>query len=60
MGGIMNTNYYKTTYHRNGTVTVWNIFKQGWERLAARDVCPEILATLTQSERDRIAKMAAK
>ena len=51
---------YKTTYHRDGTVTVWNVYTQQWERIAADQVSDQILASLNETERRRIAKMAER
>jgi hypothetical protein len=53
-------NTYKTTFHRNGTVTLWNVYTQGWERRRAANVADEVLASLSGSERARILRMAAK
>jgi hypothetical protein len=44
----------KTIYHRDRTVTVWNIYAQCWARMAR--VPDHILATLTERERARIAR----
>jgi DNA invertase Pin-like site-specific DNA recombinase len=49
---------YATKFHRDGTVTVWNVYRQGWERTAAADVDDRILASLSEAERARIAKLA--
>jgi late competence protein required for DNA uptake (superfamily II DNA/RNA helicase) len=49
---------YRTTYHRDGTITVWDVYLQAWRRLAATDVGDEILASLPASERARIARHA--
>ena len=51
---------YPTTYHRDGTVTVWDCHMQSWRRLAAGDCSDRLLATLDNAERARIARMAAK
>jgi hypothetical protein len=53
-------NSYKTTFHRDNTVTFWNVYTQQWERRAASRIADEVLASLPQSERARIARMAAK
>ena len=44
----------KTIYHRDHTVTVWDICSQSWGRLAR--VPDHILATLSDAERARIAR----
>jgi len=51
---------YKTTYHRDGTVTVWNIFSQTWMRLRAEHVSDPVLASLPEADRNRINRIAAK
>lgn len=51
---------YETTYHRDGTVTLWDVYKQQWERVAAENVSDEILASLTETERSRIGRMAER
>ena len=57
----------KTTFHRDGTVTTWDVFAQQWTRISARalvDQCEHphgnlILPTLPAAERKRIDRMAA-
>jgi len=49
-----------TRYHRDNSVTVWNIFSQTWQRIRASRVSDEILASLSAGERARIAKAAAR
>jgi len=44
----------KTVYHRDHTVTVWNIYAQCWARMAS--VPDHILATLNDRERARIKR----
>jgi len=53
-------NNFKTTYHRDGSVTLWNVFEQRWVRVRASRTPDEILATLSPEERKRIAKIAAR
>lgn len=48
----------KTKYHRNGTVTLWDIFSQGWARYRAAAVPARILSTLSETERRRIRAIA--
>ncbi len=50
---------YATTYHRDGTVTLWDIYAQQWARLAVERISDETLATLSHAERARIARMRA-
>ena len=51
---------YKTKFHRDGTITLWNIFAQAWQRLQADLIADSVLATLSDSERARIAKIASR
>ena len=47
----------RTRYHRDGTVTLWDIYRQQWRRLPADAISAEMLATLSDAERIRIARM---
>ena len=55
----------KTKFHRDGTVTYWDVYRQQWVRRSASDILDDpvwgdmILATLPESERARIARIAA-
>jgi hypothetical protein len=53
------TNPFATKFHRDGTVTIWNVYRQGWVRYAAAEVPDRIQATLDDAQRARIARMAA-
>ena len=53
-------NLYATTYHRDGTVTVWSVHRQGWVRVHVTSMSDELLSTLTHGERSRIERMRAK
>lgn len=48
---------YRTTYHRDGTVTVWDVYSQTWTRTASPS--DQILASLSQSERERVMRHVA-
>lgn len=56
----------KTTYHRDGTVTVWDVYAQQWRRvpasglLAAVTAPNAVLPTLPQAERLRISRHAQR
>ena len=50
----------KNTYHRDGTVTFWSVYQQAWSRCAAGQIDHAELAAMNDSERARIARMAAK
>ena len=44
----------RTTYHRDGTVTIWDVYQQSWVRgFQLRD---ELLASLNDGERDRVLR----
>lgn len=51
---------YATTFHRDGSVTVWNVYTQGWQRRPASSVSDEVLASLPANERTRVVRMGAK
>lgn len=42
------------TYHRDGSVTLWNVYNQQWERLD--EPSDRILASLNVSQRERVIK----
>ena len=44
----------KTKFHRDGAVTIWDVYHQGWERTSRP--CDRILASLTPAERDRVVR----
>lgn len=50
---------YATTYHRDGTVSYWDCLQEQWQRQDAGDIRDEVLTTLNDIERSRIAAMAA-
>jgi hypothetical protein len=45
---------YSTTFHRDGTVTVWDVYSQSW--LRTRRPSDRILASLNGKERDRVIR----
>lgn len=53
---------YRTIYHRDGTVTVWDCIHQCWTRRGACDIYRDapLMSTLSQAERDRITRMAGR
>lgn len=53
----MTTSTYRSIFHRDGTVTLWHVYRQQWVRLAADAISDETLATLSQRERVRILRM---
>ena len=48
---------YRTTYHHDGTVTLWDVYAQAWQRLDVTTIAAETMATLSQAERARIERM---
>jgi hypothetical protein len=49
---------YRTIYHRDGSVTVWDCSAQSYTRTATPSA--RILATLSPSERDRVSRHTAR
>ena len=45
---------YKTIFHRDKTITVWNIFTQSW--LRTNNPSDRLLSSLNEQERNRILK----
>ena len=48
------------TVHRNGDISLWDVYRQQQRRLAANVISDEVLASLTNDERERIAEAAEK
>jgi len=51
---------YNPTFHRDNTVTFWQVYEQRWVRCAASRISDAELACMSDSERRRVARMAAK
>lgn len=45
---------YATTFHRDGTVTVWDVYTQSWSRTSRPS--DNVLASLAESERNRVIR----
>lgn len=45
------------TFHRDGTVSYWDIYKQQWDRMNASSIRSSVLSSLNDNERARINKM---
>jgi hypothetical protein len=56
----MKTNNYKTKFHKDGTITIWNIFRQQWERRQADQISFDVLASVGNIERKRIYEHAGR
>ena len=48
---------YKTKFHQDHTVTVWNVHTQQWQRTG--DPSDAVLASLDPVERDRVIEHVA-
>ena len=48
------TDLYRTTFHRDGTITVWNVYTQQWLRTSQPS--DAVLASLDSRERDRVIR----
>ena len=52
---------YKTTFHRDGRITLWNVYKQSWQTYREPMLIPdEVMASLPSVERNRIIKMGER
>jgi hypothetical protein len=51
---------FRTKFNRDGSVTIWSVYRQQWERMPASEVSDETLASLPAAERERIIRMAAR
>ena len=49
---------WATTFHRDYTVTVWNVYTQTWQRMA--NPSDEVLASISRPERDKIVAHCKK
>lgn len=47
-------NNYKTKFHRDGTVTLWDVYRQQWDRTDSPS--DEVLASLPPNERNRVIR----
>lgn len=45
---------FRTKFHRDRTVTIWNVYTQSWERTARPSA--DMLATLSHKERERVIR----
>lgn len=47
---------WASTFHRDGTVTLWNSYTQSWlHRMRPEAIGDRLLSTLNRKERERIA-----
>lgn len=50
---------FRTTFHRDGTVTYWNVYQQRWQRQRASSISDSDLSTMSAKDRARTLRMAA-
>lgn len=50
---------HRTSYHRDGTVTVWDCYAQAWIH-RTRSVSDAVLTTLSPSQRARVLRHLAR
>lgn len=53
---------YKTTYHRNGEITVWDVYKQSYRTLPSDALAADeqLMPTLTSIERKLVYRHALR
>ncbi len=51
------SNSYAVKFHRDGSVTVWDVYTQGWVRTSAPS--DAMLASLGSKERERVIRHCA-
>lgn len=54
VAALMSQTMERTTYHRDGTVTIWDVYAQSWTR--TRHPSNAILASLDRRERKRVMR----
>ena len=45
---------YQTKYHRDSSVTIWNVYSQQWQRTSYPS--DNVLASLSDKERERVIR----
>ena len=50
-------NAYKTTFHRDGSATFWDVYTQSWTRTGSPS--DEQLASLPAADRERVQRHTA-
>jgi hypothetical protein len=51
---------YRSTFHRDGTVSYWNVHARQWERRPAASISDRVLASMDSVERDRVLRAARR
>ena len=51
-----------SVFHRDGSVTFWNVYNQRWQRRDAHSIfaSDDIMSSLENKERDRIRRIVEK
>jgi len=57
--GTQEKQMYNPTFHRDNTVTFWSVYEQRWVRCAASRISDAELASMSDSERRRVARIVA-
>ena len=50
----------QNTYHRDGTISHWDVYRQAWRRIPAADIEDRVLASMNTAERAKITHMIEK
>lgn len=58
MSKTATSNAYRTTYHRDGSVTIWNVYTQSWLRTSRPS--DRLLSSLMFEERERVTRHISK
>lgn len=51
---------YQSTFHKDGSVSYWDIFCQRWSRQQAERISNNVLASMSAGEREIVTRMAAQ
>lgn len=51
---------YRSTYHRDGTVTYWSCYQQAWRRQAASRISDDDLCSMSATDRRRVHRTVLK
>lgn len=50
---------FRTKFHKDGTITFWNVYEQQWNRTKASRISDQNLASMSSRDRERLARTAA-
>lgn len=51
---------FKITYHRDGTISFWNVFEQAWQRRNPARISDEVMASFSYEERNKIDRFVKR